>query len=591
MKNKALTSIILLLGFSFGLVETTLAVTKKPLIATITVEDALARAVIHNHSKVLKSLENEFNKSKTALEKFNLSQGRLIDSIKKIEGKDTLQRKIKSSPSEALLTWNLLDTGIAHLSNEITPNKLQIQKNNHQRVDQKIIQYTRRLYWQAVASQASKKPLNQLIQKTKSTLAKINQPDELNKPEYIAHKNELTEILSDLERLKNNNQVTHQSLLTLMGITSKKAYLLQTSDSASFHIPNLKNTTDQLITTAFSKNKFTQNSKSEDIKKRLKSISPNISFDWNDTSDANINTWISTGKNLSYELFLKTKQIKTTKKPNQDVSEIFNDHSLLASALFTKVHIGHTQYLADRNKLILSTCIYNLDEKLNALYKNDEKSSIKNDLSFIKIRRNQINKNHQHNLNYANLQYSLGLLTQNTINLDDDKARKKTNLIKALKENYLANTGINKLNNRVCFNLPSIEEEVEIALKERKAKADKIAHEKLMAENAKKKKIALALKTKMSTWVMKQNPKHLTLELLSSKNKKTLMDYKKKYKLSDKAIIIQTQSKGKTYYRLLYGSYRDRELAYIEQLKLPLALQNEHEPRIKKFGSIQKLVK
>ena len=91
---------------------------------------------------------------------------------------------------------------------------------------------------------------------------------------------------------------------------------------------------------------------------------------------------------------------------------------------------------------------------------------------------------------------------------------------------------------------------------------------------------------KDNDWVLKQNPDHFTLQLVAGRQKQTVTNFIKKYKLSGNLIYFSSQRNGKIWHNLTYGIYPDRKSATQASKKLPSSLLAV-KPWIRQIKTIQ----
>jgi len=109
------------------------------------------------------------------------------------------------------------------------------------------------------------------------------------------------------------------------------------------------------------------------------------------------------------------------------------------------------------------------------------------------------------------------------------------------------------------------------------------------AKNNKPAKTVKGLKSE--TWILKQNPKHRTLQLIAGYQYETLTNYIKKHKLpKSKLAYYRSQNKGKHWHSLIYGIYPDYQRAKSAAKKLRKKL-GKNKPWIRKLKSIQNDIK
>jgi len=96
---------------------------------------------------------------------------------------------------------------------------------------------------------------------------------------------------------------------------------------------------------------------------------------------------------------------------------------------------------------------------------------------------------------------------------------------------------------------------------------------------------------KSEAWILKQNPKHRSLQLIAGYKYTTLTNYVKKYRLpKEKLAYYRSQNKGKIWHSLLYGLYPDYQAANSAAKTLGKKL-GKNKPWIRKLKSIQNDIK
>lgn len=91
---------------------------------------------------------------------------------------------------------------------------------------------------------------------------------------------------------------------------------------------------------------------------------------------------------------------------------------------------------------------------------------------------------------------------------------------------------------------------------------------------------------KDNNWVLEQNPKLYTLQLVAGLQKQTIHNFIKKYQLKNNLIYFRSKRNEKIWYNLAYGLYPDRKSANQAIKNLPAVLANE-KPWIRQIDAIQ----
>ncbi len=88
-------------------------------------------------------------------------------------------------------------------------------------------------------------------------------------------------------------------------------------------------------------------------------------------------------------------------------------------------------------------------------------------------------------------------------------------------------------------------------------------------------------------WLLRQNPRHYTLQLLAGTEKRSIEEFLRRHGPADGAVYFRTQRGGKDWYALVYNSYRSKTEALAALERLPSAWR-KHRPWMRSFASIQK---
>ncbi len=90
-------------------------------------------------------------------------------------------------------------------------------------------------------------------------------------------------------------------------------------------------------------------------------------------------------------------------------------------------------------------------------------------------------------------------------------------------------------------------------------------------------------------WLLKQNPQYFTIQIVGSSSKTQLEAFVMDNDIKDEVAYYRREDKGKAWYSLLYGSYKEHSSASkaAQQLKSSLPIS---APWIRRFGDIQKTI-
>jgi outer membrane protein TolC len=166
--------------FSGSLVDA-LVVTPEPLTQPLTVEEAVRRSVLYNHSVRAKELEAAHTLAQV--------HAQSADMLPRLAAEADFNRRLKPSftrsntsqsystssdpgivARDITLSWNILDFGLSMLRNEQGIDKAHQQAEEANRLRNRIVEETRSSYWHAVALEALERGMAQLDRETRDAL-------------------------------------------------------------------------------------------------------------------------------------------------------------------------------------------------------------------------------------------------------------------------------------------------------------------------------------------------------------------------------------------------------------------------------------
>ena len=222
------------------------------------------------------------------------------------------------------------------------------------------MQATIPLYWQAVGVKTVDAKNRKLIEQTQALLkpfiySKASSADD--KAATDRQKNQLLQLLAALKQVQSENDATMTRLASRLGTDKANIDKRLFLPAKSLPIPFLSIPPEKLDELALTKQPLPSAVSLQDIEKYLAAITPGLKLTWNDSPNEDIKPWISTGKNIAFDLYnsldkLERKQLlKQEQKVREDLSY------LLACATITRGRLAYSQYLASRELFSLASCL------------------------------------------------------------------------------------------------------------------------------------------------------------------------------------------------------------------------------------------
>ena len=564
-------------------------------VSWLTVEEAVARALKHDHQRALIAYDEQLKTHKDALDQLGIGEYRVSQSLQKLQGKTLTKTQLTSYLHETNEVLFMLDDLLVEIDARLTADANFYEKARSVRANEKIIHKVIPLYWQAAGAKAVDSKIKLLIAKSQ----KLLEPFIYSKqPEYAAAKEDLLNVLANLKYLQQLNTNTITAFTAITGLQNKSATQLRFNPKQAMPIPAFStdaSTMDRQVLNNFAQLKPAS---LDNTKKYLRSIETNLSYDLQQANNENLKPWLAVGKNLAFDLFNLLDRLERKLLLKQDAKEKSNRTHLIGSALLTRSRLAYAQFELSKEQHSRAKCQLENQQALQQQSYPQLGKTLPEKIRLIELETDLIALTLQRFNLYAELLGSFNLLKQSLdrVNipqkLEGQSLPAITNTIRAL----FSVPDNNLSDDFSCYQsaaqLAAQQSELESLKRQLTAANNKIAQLdrqiKQLKNPPKKKK---AVSNLSNSWLNKQPGYMYTLQILSSSNVKTLQTYAKKHKLGSNAKIIRSKYKGKTLYNLLYGLYKDKELAFVAQFKLPEAIQNDNKVFIRRIKELKNIAR
>ena len=558
---------------------------------------AIIQALNNIENKFAEEFEAILLDNKASLESMDIVQLRVDQSVNRILGKNNQGSFIQSQPNELITLVKILDDGLfrVHQLNLEMANKEQDNtkpKNNQTPLYVGTVSEAASVFWKARGAKSADQLNRQVSKDTESELETYKKNRYSLSDEQAFKRDQILLLISKLKLNKAKIEAIQDDLAMVTGIPLAPLNELRLNDPKKITIPELATSLENLW--GFVPNLFPESEAIavEQFSAYLNRYSPELNPDSEPLNDIELGRWLSVGKNVAFDLYNLLDRLERNRFLKQNDSGNLDPNTVINTAKFFRVKLAYFSYLKQRELFSLSHC----ERVTSALHQaashqlmaEDSSSSITQLFNHEQSVKNTLS----YYISYAQLQ-SAFIYLQNSLRLHPAANMPAAGINEQV--NRLISWNRKSLSTDVfsCYlsdrqkaqqqqAIDKIREEKEAALShaaELQAKLDAIAE----AEKQK----ADAIKKAKSSWIRQQKPTHYTLLIKTGKNQQQLLNYAKKHKLGNKAHVVTTLSYGKQLFKLLYGSFNNRELAYIEQFKLPETVQTENDIRTRRFSTVQ----
>jgi len=570
-----------------------------------TPEEAIARAIVISHQQELNNHADTILENKALQEKSGIAQQRVSQSVARLQGQKIKPVTISSSLPEIRQVVMLLDDVLAEVKALQSQDKVAYQQALNQRASENLIRKTLPIYWEINGYRNTSGYISQAINETSSLLDPFIKERNKLSAQAELHKNELLQLLDDFQLMQKQNQAALQQFAALIGAPAEHIQHTLFVPVKNLSIHELQLDSSQFDANILSQWTAGQNMQLDAVKRYLSSLTPGLGFDWLAKDSTAIRNWLSTAKNNAFDLYnqldqLERKKILKEKDKEKAKQQKAASDLLITSAAFTRAHLAMLQYLHSREVFTLSHCHKQITESLNAHKKRLLDDSLAANINKLKLTKQYIENTQQYFRDYGTLLADLLLLKNSIFNIRPQPGLETAPVVavKRVIKKSLAQ-GTRKLDKNIYSCYQSEQQIAELAAekaalqKEKQAetqRADQLAAKLDDLTNKEKLKKRAEQKARKD-WVRQTRPRSWTLQLKTASDISTLEAFKHRYKLGKAARITETVHKGKVSYHLLYGTYGNKELAYIAQFKLPQSLLDNEKIWIRRYSDIQKQMK
>jgi len=567
--------------------------------------EAIARAIVTSHQQELDRHDDTILKNKALQETSGIAQQRVSQSVARLQGQKVKPAAISSSLPEINQVVMLLDDVLAEVKALKSADKTTYQQALNQRASENLIRKTLPLYWEINGYRNTSGYITQAINETRRLLDPFIRERNKQSAQAELHKKDLLQLLDDFELIQKQNQAALENFSALIAAPAEHIQhtLFLPVKNLSIHELEIDHLQfdDNILKHWTADEKIQLNA----VKRYLSSLTPGLEFDWLAMDSASIRNWLSTGKNNAFDLYnqldrLERKKLLKEKDKEKAKQQQAASDLLITSAAFTRAHLAMLQYLHSREIFTLSHCHKQITESLNAHKKRLLDDSIAASIHKLKLRKQYIENTQQYFRDYGALLTDLLVLKISIFHVPPQPGLENARVaaVKRVIKKSLAQ-GTRRLDNNIYSCYQSEKQIAEQAaqkaalLKEKQAetqRADQLAARLDDLTNREKLRKRAAQKARKD-WVKQTRPRSWTLQLKTANDISTLQGFKRRYKLGKAARITETSAKGKVRYHLLYGTYGNKELAYIAQFKLPQSLQDNEKIWIRRYSDIQKQMK
>lgn len=409
----------------------------------ITLNEAIARAVLNNRDKKLKLLE-----SALAQGQIDLIQHGMLPSLTASAGYSkrneyagsasvsfsdgqpdplganpaySVSQEKERTTRDVAFTWNVLDFGLSYVRANQYADRYLISKERERKVVHNITQDVRAAYWRAVSAERLLTKINPLIGQAGVALTNSREIEtqQLRSPlEALYYQRELLDILRALQSVRQDLMGAKIELASLLGLKPGTAFDLADVDTPRHQIPELSVELEQMEELALQQRPeliethYQKRISAAETKAAMLDMLPGINLMagvYKDSNDYLLNQdWTSMGAQVSWNLFDVFK-IGAERRMAKTRDALVEEQRLAASmAVLTQVHLANVRYDQARKSFDLASNYLNVAVRISEQTENSARMRRASPLDLIRESLNTLLAELRRDVAYADLQNSYG---------------------------------------------------------------------------------------------------------------------------------------------------------------------------------------
>ncbi len=343
-------------------------------VKTITLPEAMARALLHNRERRVQMMESAMAANQLSVSRFDMlpqlaanagytQRDRLAASSSGVFDNGQINRSNpptysvsadkQSQTANLMLSWNILDFGLSYMRATQTADRLLIAKERERKAVHNLIQDVRSSYWRAISAQKLLKQTATLRQRVQQALVDSRRVESLrlkNPMEALSYQRDLLDVRRSLESLYKDLLDARTSLATLMGLPPSTVFELQELQDSDYKVPELKADMATLERSALALRpelmelRYQKRITESEGRAALLSLLPGLNLNtgtYKDTNDYLLyNNWTSHGATLGLNLFNVLKAPSVNDLSNAQKRLAQERRLALTAAVLGQVHLS-----------------------------------------------------------------------------------------------------------------------------------------------------------------------------------------------------------------------------------------------------------
>lgn len=238
---------------------------QEPISGPLTLEAALARAMLYNLDSRVASLEETTQRAQLRTVQYEMLPRLALDAGYFHRDRDTISSSLSldtnvisggsisqdrsRSVGDLTLSWNVLDFGTGYYLARQQADQVLVASERRRRATANVFQEVSAAYWQAAAAQTLLPRVQETLREARSALSRyrdLERAGAIPLEEALANQSELLALIEQLETVSEDMRTSEVRLAQLMGLAPNTTLRLAAPRGYLARSPRITNSTDSL---------------------------------------------------------------------------------------------------------------------------------------------------------------------------------------------------------------------------------------------------------------------------------------------------------------------------------------------------------
>ncbi|RZK99885.1 MAG: TolC family protein [Rubrivivax sp.] len=413
----------------------TLIADEEPLHGTVTLYEAMARALKYNLDHKIELMDEQLKQKQLELRSFDMlpslvaSSGynsrsndagarsrSLLSGNQSLEPSTSSERR--STTADLGLSWDVLDFGLAYVRAHQQADERMIATEKRRKVVNRILEDVRTAYWRAVSADRTFKKLVDLEGLAQRSL---RQAEEMEARRIVApltvlgYQRDLLQVQGDVQRLQRELAQAKSQLAALMNLRPNADFKLMLPDRTDI-MPELPGSADEMVLTglryrpelreAAYRQRINKLEMNAALLRALPSVKGLLGFNHDSNDYLFEKNWVSASAKVSWNL-LNVFRYPAEKRAIEAEANVLDQRDMaLTMAVMTQVHVARLRFVRLSQELNTISRSQSVQERILALSRSGYKVKSISQQSLVREELNSVLSEVRYDTAYADLQNS-----------------------------------------------------------------------------------------------------------------------------------------------------------------------------------------